>query len=851
MYNAPEHTMALLFNIPNSLWRKSDKTALDGSIRKTLETFAWLPSRALELFPDFTDHGPDHLRDVLSVAEKLIAPATWKKFSPEDCAVLITAVLLHDIGMHLTRDGLTQLCLGQTAHRAIAPFDAAPWSDLWQQFRASARQFSDQQNIAIFGITNPGSPPDLLTTDWSEMDRRFAGEFVRRHHARLAHEIALFGFPGPDGSALVLDEGLTPLADIAGLVARSHGMNLRPCLEYLRLEYSNVSQPHRVHAVYLMALLRVSDFLQYHPERAPQLRLRAQSLRSPVSRREWKKHIVNVSDGDDPETYYIFAEPPDVETYLGIRSIISGLQSELDHSWAVLGEVYRSEKFHLTKRRVRSNFDALGWTPKAGYLPRHARFEAKSAEVLHLLVQPFYGGDPSYGVRELTQNAVDAVRELKASGKYEGPKLQKGADVSVIISKDAITVEDCGVGMTADTIINYFLKAGASFRDSIAWQLAFGSESAQPKVLRSGHFGIGALAAFLLGPTIQLSTRHWAESKGLQFEAGISDDPIEVVACEHREIGTTIKIPISTETYEVLKHRYLDFYKFDWPSVNVEIDGYPVTQRGCLCSNFGANQPAWLPLTFGEDLHLEWSRTTGREGSQTYVNGFLVGSDRPTFYVGKAGKDKSDHPIGLTCGASWHDYNNRLPLNLKRTEMSAIIAPDALAHSFARNWIAYALAKKDLINWTVFSRPSPYPCWYAWTDQGLILFEHELIRRVRPRSILVPGHIVGEVNVDIGSWPYNEIKSYTTTERPFIIQPSEVFRTWCGVHHGAGNVEFYPTYPLPRKEQPPITRAWREIIGDRCIPYEQRERRKRCAPAYIALAQEIAYWQVTLGDRNI
>ena len=44
------------------------------------------------------------------------------------------------------------------------------------------------------------------------------GEFVRRHHGRLAHEIALFGFPGLSSDEFpVLAKSISPLANLSGL----------------------------------------------------------------------------------------------------------------------------------------------------------------------------------------------------------------------------------------------------------------------------------------------------------------------------------------------------------------------------------------------------------------------------------------------------------------------------------------------------------------------------------------------------------------------------------------------------------------------------------------------------------
>src|SRR5689334_17670175 len=68
-----------------------------------LESFL-LISR-LPFFPEYTDHGPQHISDVLATAASLIRDEAFRYFTPMDSAALIVAVGLHDIAMHLTPDG--------------------------------------------------------------------------------------------------------------------------------------------------------------------------------------------------------------------------------------------------------------------------------------------------------------------------------------------------------------------------------------------------------------------------------------------------------------------------------------------------------------------------------------------------------------------------------------------------------------------------------------------------------------------------------------------------------------------------------------------------------------------------
>jgi molecular chaperone HtpG len=99
-----------------------------------------------------------------------------------------------------------------------------------------------------------------------------------------------------------------------------------------------------------------------------------------------------------------------------VKDWLRGIQQELDQSWAVLGEVYGRygclRDFGLTIRRIRSNLDdEQGFATSVDYVPELMRLMVSKGELLALLLEPLYGQRPEVGIRELVQNAVDAVRE--------------------------------------------------------------------------------------------------------------------------------------------------------------------------------------------------------------------------------------------------------------------------------------------------------------------------------------------------------------------------------------------------------------------------------------------------------
>ena len=205
----------------------------------------------------------------------------------------------------------------------------------------------------------------------TETDRKLIGEFIRRHHPRMAHEFALYGVPGPNDEVITI-QGDKDIRDISGLVARSHGLPLRRCLEYLNWYHHR--EYKGIHAVYLMTLLRIADYLQIQADRAPAIAFEYRHIPSEISVQEWKAHnaVKNITQThNDPESIEIQARPEDVKTFLRLKDWLAGIQDELDKSWAVLGEVYGSHdklsKLGLIIRRDRSNLDIVKILSKQVY----------------------------------------------------------------------------------------------------------------------------------------------------------------------------------------------------------------------------------------------------------------------------------------------------------------------------------------------------------------------------------------------------------------------------------------------------------------------------------------------------
>ncbi len=704
----------------------SDQSLASALGRAVSEFSIWLGDNKTTFFFDYTDHGIAHVDNVLRSVESLIAESAWPRLSADDVTAVVAAVLLHDCAMHLTIDGFFELMGGEwpALDSKLCP-GVRSWTEEYFLFEQEAARWDAEKLMSVFGDIVPAN---LLGSSRVIDDRQRAlvGEFLRRNHARLAHEISINGVPGVDPQ-----KRFSPFAgfdferqDLYGFLARSHNMAIRTAAD--RIPKLSRRRLMDVHVPYAMALLRVADYIQIDAARAPTQILQLRGLKSPLSRDEWAKHhaVLELHQlSDDPEALVVIADPKSVQIYCGLKTLLGDLQRELDESWALLGEIYgpvsELRQLALTVRRVHSNLDDVAefeQQNKPGYVPREIRLTTASAELLHLLVGPLYGNRPVVGVRELVQNALDATLERAAAEGSSESALNTHYEPLVEVELDlaspagsSLRITDNGVGMSLETIETYFLRAGASFRRSQWWRSEFADEFGKSKVRRSGRFGVGALAAFLVGPRMTVTTRNFLDQtgSGFTFDVGLDNGLIEVSRVA-TEIGTSITIDIKSDSVKgaLLKSRnrdqgFADWYVYDHPKVSYRVHKdrkwIEVKPRITVKRPLIAKASTWTEVVAEGFDGVYWSsvdpQNSMRSDGDRYLacNGIFVSvkehgnnNTLPNLSIcSKEGPIKIAHPYLLV-----DDKDGRLPLNVQRSGVAELQYPfhDALEESIAEEY---------------------------------------------------------------------------------------------------------------------------------------------------------------------
>lgn len=528
----------------------------------------------LFFFPEYTNHKLLHISNIIEISTALIPSDCDADLTGEDIAVYIISVLYHDIGMHITYEGFCRILTeGFLAHGYEGIYDDRPWPLLWEDYIHEARLWDDRTRAQILGASDRFSliqvlcPPGELPADGGVLnlyDRLFIGEFLRRNHCRMAFDIACSGFPCAEGSINALPSQWTL---IAGHIARSHGVDIWKMLDIMGAQYGgSLLRIRGVHVLYLMAVLRIADYFDISDNRAAANLSRLYHFKSPVSVREWQKNqcVTNIVFGAarDPELLFIETVPPvNSGIYLELKHLMEDMQRELDTSWAVLGDVYGRSPLNLrlSIRRIKSDLTNTGCAEHSvNYLTDKITFRANPG-ILKLLIGPLYDYQPVYGIRELLQNSIDACREKQAlcrerGESYHGLVMVEMAALSG--GRGFIRVSDNGIGMSSYVIRNYYMVAGSSYRNDPAWRKDYlNADTHIPKVIRSGRFGIGVLATYLLGEQVHVETTSYLEKMSYSFDAVLESPQLDIYKNPRTdgESGTIITVQTTQKLLDRLK----------------------------------------------------------------------------------------------------------------------------------------------------------------------------------------------------------------------------------------------------------------------------------------------------------
>ncbi|MBD5097336.1 MAG: hypothetical protein HDT40_10180 [Lachnospiraceae bacterium] len=715
-----------MINIPSRL---KDKLVKDDiwypNVKNVINNVKDLYITTPFFFQEYTNHGIVHINNILDILDKLITDSSLENITEKELGVCIISLILHDIGMFVSYDGFMQLLADECAYADLERVKTL--RQTWKEYLFDLKYYSEKQLMNKFGTT------DIYITEiengevLDDKQRMVIGEFLRQNHHHIAHYIILNGIDNIDFLFDTKVDGET--RDLIGLIARSHGMDIRDTEIYLKSKFNVISKPKNISIFFIMSLLRIADYLDVGEERASHIISSLHVKKSENSKQEffWNQCIKYedfVWDGNR-ENLSIDASPKNSVQFINVKKWIKGVQYELDMCWAIIGEHYDANKYKMTIRRLDSNIlkkEVISEYEKKFYT-EEVSLNA-NADILKLLIAPLYGDEPSYGVREILQNAVDACREREKIENDRGGNYKGKVVVNLDIKQKMMVFTDNGVGMDINIIKKYYLIAGASYRRSEAWSKEFVGLDGKTKILRNGKFGIGVLATFLLGEKAVVITRNYKEEKGWKFSIQLDQDNIDIERID-TDIGTTISISVTDEVIDRLKKNpswnccdWTEWYEGNSPSVAYMINGKITNINRYILKT------EYFELTQNEYSQYLWSYDRGPfyYAKDVCCNGIVI--PRGCIFPDN---DKYRFSISMP-HIKIEDLKGCLPVNLARSELLYVPCEEALYTECCK----YALAKflaldvKDRINRNKFvwnSRWETESQYIIFSQSGYTLYD--------------------------------------------------------------------------------------------------------------------------------
>lgn len=460
--------------------RLQEDNELLGVVLSLRSVTAKLANTIARTVPMFTDHSVAHMDALWSVTDRVLTKKELGGLSTAEAFLLAATFYLHDIGMAYaaTDEGLKRC-------RESNPY---------QSFLAAVPE-ADRTNPAV--------------------ESKALAVAVRKLHASAALELAIDVVPGTNVFLFESLEIREAWGETCGQIAASHHWDIEEVDRVLgRSGPVPLPSGRKGDLGYVAAILRVVDYAHINRDRASSIDHAFRNSIPSDSLVHWMaQENVDGPEREDNDLVYRSARPTShVEAWWLYYGMLTGLDSEIRAVRRYLDRRHTSQgRFSLQSvRGALSPQEMAVYIPTDGFLPIEVSLRTGSIDRLVQLLagESLYGPDPMAAVRELVQNARDAVMLKAITAASELDRASLTIPIKVAIRNNdgvhLLEVKDWGVGMTSKIITDYLISIASNY-----WESQFHIDF--PNAFKSGYkpagkFGIGFLSVFMLGEHVTIES---------------------------------------------------------------------------------------------------------------------------------------------------------------------------------------------------------------------------------------------------------------------------------------------------------------------------------------------------------
>lgn len=526
----------------NTIDNKEECDFLRVEYMKFRDNARLLAGEIASILPEYTVHDITHI-DALWDMTDVFLPRHYF-LSPIECFVLGGAFILHDLGMLLAaypegRKGIQK----QTIWKDTV-------ANLYKQ-RGVSYNFEELDNID------------------KDVEKIATEKTLRQLHGQKARELASISWKDSNGKDVYLidDKNLRDAyGTIIGKIAQSHWLYCKDLSQEFPTVLGALSifpETWTVDPLKLACILRIADAMHIDDRRAPSM-LKAVREINRESELHWmfqeklykprtennrvvytSKSAFGLSEIDAWWLCYDTLRMIDTE----LKNVDSLLLEQRREGFGVIG-VYGIDSLEQIQKFIMVD----NWKP----IDTCIRVNNVAKLVNTLGGVQLYGDNKWVPLRELIQNAADAIRARRCmdeeSDDYGDIYLSWGAEDG----REFIQIEDNGIGMSPNVMINVLLDFGQSFWSTPQMHNEFpGLE--QKSFKSTGKFGIGFFSVFMWGENVKVISNRYDKARDntmvLEFVNGVNSRPILRKANAEEVIkngGTRIKIYLSEKSVSEL-----------------------------------------------------------------------------------------------------------------------------------------------------------------------------------------------------------------------------------------------------------------------------------------------------------